>query len=125
MEGKIEEEADAIGNTKSQLRYIYSRLEGVAKTNITTFFEMELRKDSQSPKALLERLDILYGERNRKDKAIQTLHSIRQREDEPFTAFYPRFEKEIADAEAESWDDSSKISYLRNAIHRGGQREGA
>ena len=51
MEGKIEEEADAIGNTKSQLRYIYSRLEGVAKTNITTF-EMELRKDSQSPKAL-------------------------------------------------------------------------
>jgi len=117
MEGKIEEDADAIGNARSQLRYIYSRLEGGAKTNITTFFEMELGKGAQNPQALLERLDILYGERNRKEKAIQALHSIRQREDEPFTAFYPRFEKEIANAEAESWDDSSKISYLRNAIH--------
>jgi hypothetical protein len=117
MEGKIEEDAAAIGNEKSQLRYIYARLEGSAKTNITTFYELELRKTHPSPEALLNRLDVLYGERNCKDKAIQALHTIRQREDEPFTAFYPRFEKEIANAEAESWEDSSKISYLRNALH--------
>lgn len=117
VEGKIEEDAAAIGNGKSQLRYIYSRLEGSARTNITTFYELELRKARPSPEDLIFRLDVLYGERNRKDKAIQALHSIRQREEEPFTAFYPRFEKEIANAEAESWEDSSKISYLRNALH--------
>ncbi|KAF7174268.1 hypothetical protein CNMCM6106_008465 [Aspergillus hiratsukae] len=117
IEGEIEEDAAAIGNERSQLRYIYSRLEGSAKTNITTFYELELRKVSPSPQALINRLDILYGERNRKDKAIQALHTIRQKEDEPFTAFYPRFEKEVANAEAESWEDSSKISYLRNALH--------
>ncbi|PWO19676.1 hypothetical protein PtrARCrB10_11820, partial [Pyrenophora tritici-repentis] len=117
MEGKIEEDAEAIGNAKSQIRYVYSRLEGSARTNITTFFEMELRKNLPNPQALLDRLDLLYGERNRKEKAIHALHTIRQRDDEPFTSFYPRFEKEIANAEAESWNESSKISYLRNAIH--------
>lgn len=117
MEGKIEEDAAAIGNKKSQLRYIFSRLEGAARTNITTFYEMELRREEPNPQALIDRLDILYGERNRKEKAIQALHTIRQKEDESFMAFYPRFEKEIANAEAEAWEDSSKISYLRNALH--------
>jgi hypothetical protein len=40
------------------------RLEGAAKTNVTTFYEMQLRQESPSPHSLLERLDILYGERN-------------------------------------------------------------
>ncbi|KNG46626.1 hypothetical protein TW65_06673 [Stemphylium lycopersici] len=116
MEGKIEEDALAIGSLKTQLRYIYMRLEGAAKTNVTTFYEMQLRQEAPDPYRLLERLDILYGERNRKQKAIQNLHSIRQREDETFICFYPRFEKEIANADAEGWDDDAKISYLRNAL---------
>ena len=89
IEGKIEEDAAAIGDGKSQLQYIYSRLEGAAKTNITTFYELELKSTSPKPQALINRLDVLYGERNCKDKAIQALHTIRQKEDEPFTAFYP------------------------------------
>ncbi|KAF6783884.1 pol-like protein [Colletotrichum musicola] len=117
MEGKIEEDANAIGTPKAQLRYIYTRLEGPAKTSITTFYELELGKVAPSPQALIRRLDLLYGERNRKDKAIQALHTIRQKENESFTAFYPRFEREIANAEAEGWEDSAKISYLRNALH--------
>jgi hypothetical protein len=116
MEGKIEEDAPAIGSLKAQLRYIFMRLEGAAKTNVTTFYEMQLRQVSPNPCQLLERLELLYGERNRKQKAIQNLHSIRQREDETFISFYPRFEKEIANANAEGWDDDAKISYLRNAL---------
>jgi hypothetical protein len=96
MEGKIEEDARAIGTLRAQLRYIFMRLEGAAKTNVTTFYEMQLRQESPDPCRLLERLGILYEERNRKQKAIQNLHSIRQREDETFISFYPRFEKEIA-----------------------------
>jgi hypothetical protein len=70
MEGKIEEDALAIGSLRAQLRYIFMRLEGVAKTNVTTFYEMQLRQESPDPCRLLERLDILYRERNRKQKAI-------------------------------------------------------
>jgi hypothetical protein len=48
MEGKIEENAEAIGSEKSQLRYIYAKLEKIAKTNIITFYELELRKPNSS-----------------------------------------------------------------------------
>jgi hypothetical protein len=116
MEGKIEEDAEAIGNGKAQLRYIYSCLEGGAKTNVTTFFENQVKLRSPSPRGLLDRLELLYGERNRKEKAIQNLYTIRQKEDEAFISFYPRFEKEMANADAESWPEHTKISYLRNAL---------
>jgi hypothetical protein len=116
MEGKIEEDALAIGSLRAQLRYIFMRLEGAAKTNVTTFYKMQLKQELPNPHGLLERLDILYGERNRKQKAIQNLHAIRQREDETFISFYPRFEKEIANADAEGWDNDAKISYIRNAL---------
>jgi hypothetical protein len=46
------------------------RLKGAAKTNVTTFYEMQLRQESLDPYRLLKRLDILYRERNRKQKAI-------------------------------------------------------
>jgi hypothetical protein len=37
MEGKIEEDAQAIRSLKAQLRYIYMRLDGAAKINVTTY----------------------------------------------------------------------------------------
>ncbi|KAF2835751.1 hypothetical protein M501DRAFT_1019738 [Patellaria atrata CBS 101060] len=101
MEGKIEEDAQAIGSLPAQLRYVYMHLQKAAKINMTTFYELEVKKDSPNPYRLLERLNILYGERNRRQKAIQSLHSIRQRDNETFIAFYPRFEREIANADAE------------------------
>jgi hypothetical protein len=64
MEGKIEEDALAIRSLRAQLRYIFMRLKGAAKTNVTTFYEMQLKQESPSPYSLLERLDILYRERN-------------------------------------------------------------
>jgi hypothetical protein len=66
MEGKIKEDALAIGSLRAQLRYIFMRLEGAAKTNVTTFYKMQLRQELPNPHSLLERLDILYGESNRK-----------------------------------------------------------
>ncbi|KAI1506941.1 Retrotransposon gag protein [Pyrenophora tritici-repentis] len=114
--GKIEEDAQAIGSLKAQLRYVYMRLDGAAKTNVTTYYEIQVKEESPNPFKLLDRLELLYGERNRKEKAIQNLYSIRQKDDETFISFYPRFEKEMANADAESWPEHTKISYLRNAL---------
>jgi hypothetical protein len=77
MESKIEEDAQAIGSLKAQLRYIYMRLDGAAKTNVTTYYKIQVKQDSANPFELLNRLELLYGERNRKEKAIQNLYSIR------------------------------------------------
>ncbi|KAG9382304.1 Retrotransposon gag protein [Pyrenophora tritici-repentis] len=56
-----------------------------------------LKEESPNPFKLLDRLELLYGERNRKEKAIQNLYSIRQKDDE-------------------TWPEHTKISYLRNAL---------
>ena len=67
---------------------------------------------------LLTRLDLLYGERDRQQKAVNNLHSIQQGDSESFASFYPRFEREIANANAEGWPDDSKISYLQKALNK-------
>lgn len=92
--------------------YVFMSLEGKAKDNVTTFVEMQIEKRTFDVAELLNRLELLYGERDRKQRATRNLHSIKQGENEPFTSFYPRFERQIANANAEYWPDDSKISYL-------------
>ncbi|KAH7116456.1 hypothetical protein EDB81DRAFT_767475 [Dactylonectria macrodidyma] len=84
MENKLHEDADALGSSMSQFKYVYSRLSGRAKEDVTTFVEIEVTSKERK---------------------------------ESFAAFYPRFEREIANANAEAWPDDSKISYLRNALN--------
>jgi hypothetical protein len=78
------------------------RLDRAAKTNVTTYYEIQVKQDLANPFGLLDRLELLYGERNWKEKAIQNLYLIRQKDNETFISFYPRFEKEMANADAES-----------------------
>jgi hypothetical protein len=78
---------------------------------------MQTEKRTFDVAELLNRLELLYGERDRKQRATRNLHSIKQGENEPFTSFYPRFEREIANANAEYWPDDSKISYLQEALN--------
>jgi hypothetical protein len=40
------------------------RLEGAAKTNVTTYYKITLRQELLNPYELLDRLKILYEERN-------------------------------------------------------------
>jgi hypothetical protein len=101
MEDKVNKDALAIRSLGAQLRCIFMCLEGVAKTNITMFYEIQLKQELPDPYRLLVRLDILYGECNRKPKAIQNLYSICQQEDISFVSFYSCFKKEIANSDAE------------------------
>jgi hypothetical protein len=117
MENKLQEDADALGTSAAQLKYIFSRLTGNAKENVTAYVEMESKKPTTDPATLLARLDLLYGDRDREQKAIQALHHIKQGEYESFASFYSKFEREIGNANAESWPDNSKMSYLRHALN--------
>lgn len=119
MENKLREDADALGNPRLQFTYVYSRLAGKAKQNVTTYVRNETRQTDTEPDpaVLLTRLELLYGDHDLERKAIQALHSLKQGENESFNSFYPRFEKEISNANAESWPDNSKISYLVNALN--------
>jgi hypothetical protein len=112
MENKLSEDSQVLGDKLSQFRYVYSRLKGKAKEQVTTFVEVGVGNRAGTTKELLYRLDLLYGQRDRKQRAIRNLSKISQGETEPFTSFYSRFEKKIANAQAENWPNDSKISYL-------------
>ncbi|KAM4061963.1 retrotransposon gag protein [Hirsutella rhossiliensis] len=116
-EGKLRVDKEALGDAEGHFMYIFMSLEGKAKDNVTTFVEMQTEKKTFNVAELLNRLELLYGERDRKQRATRNLHSIKQGENEPFTSFYPRFEREIANANAEYWPDDSKISYLQEALN--------
>ncbi|KAM4062520.1 retrotransposon gag protein domain-containing protein [Hirsutella rhossiliensis] len=116
-EGKLRVDKEALGDAEGHFMYIFMSLEGKAKDNVTTFVEMQTEKRTFNVAELLNRLELLYGERDRKQRATRNLHSIKQGENEPFTSFYPRFEREIANANAEYWPDDSKISYLQEALN--------
>ncbi|KAF6802564.1 pol-like protein, partial [Colletotrichum plurivorum] len=73
MENKLAEDADALGNELSRFRYVFSRLKGNAKDNVTTFVELGVKNANGTTKELLFRLDLLYGQRDRKQRAIQNL----------------------------------------------------
>lgn len=116
-EGKLRVDNEALRDAEGHFIYVFMSLKGKAKDNVTTFVEMQVEKRTFNVTELLNRLKLLYGERDRKQKATHNLHSIKQGEDEPFTSFYPRFEKEIANANAKYWPDESKISYLQEALN--------
>ncbi|KAF1739610.1 hypothetical protein CRV24_001546 [Beauveria bassiana] len=116
-EGKLRVDKEALGDAEGHFMYVFMSLEGKAKGNVTTFVEMQIEKRTFDVAELLNRLELLYGERDRKQRATRNLHLIKQGEDEPFTSFYPRFEREIANANAEYWPDDSKIAYLQEALN--------
>jgi hypothetical protein len=96
---------------------VYSRLKGKAKELVITFVEVGVSNRAGTTKKLLYRLDLLYGQKDRKQRAIRNLSKISQEEIEPFILFYSRFEKKIANTQAENWPNDSKISYFQNALN--------
>jgi hypothetical protein len=57
-----------------------------------------------------------YSDPNRRKQALISLYSIKQKSNESFARFLPRFETELANAGAFSFDDTIKISLLEHAV---------
>jgi hypothetical protein len=85
------------------------------------FMSTKEEDDNGSGVQLLEYLAATYSDPNRQKKALSNICSIKQKANEPFTKFLPRFETELANAGALSFDDNIKISLLENAVNRGMQ----
>jgi hypothetical protein len=74
-----------------QIRVLAS--EKKAKKQATTFVEVSVGNCAGTTKELLYQFDLLYGQKNRKQRAIRNLSKISQGKTKPFTSFYSRFEK--------------------------------
>lgn len=106
MENKLSVDGPAIGSPQEQFIYIFSRLEKLAWKNTGTYVKM--RRNDGTPQELLDHLEGIYGDPNSKARAARRLHQMRQQEDQPFSKFLPRLEKEFADIGALEWPNEAK-----------------
>jgi hypothetical protein len=103
MENKLADDGAALGDSHSQLRYVFARLEKNALKNVATF--VRERRDTGGPMDLLLYLERIYGDPNLTARAAQRLQSLRQGEKVPFSKFLPILEREFADAGAMEWHE--------------------
>ncbi|KAM4063677.1 hypothetical protein HRG_006807 [Hirsutella rhossiliensis] len=69
------------------------------------------------PDLFLDYLNRRYGDPNAKARALDRLRSLKQKPDESFASFFPKFEKELADSGGGEWADVVQINYLEGAIN--------
>ena len=115
MQQKLRVDGAAIGSADSQVAFIYSRLAGTARTNVTAW--VRARQGRTTPEEFLTHLETLYGDENEQARAANRLHNLRQRENQSFRRFLPLLEREFADAGASEWDDNAKKPILIRAIN--------
>ncbi|XP_044717391.1 reverse transcriptase (RNA-dependent DNA polymerase) domain-containing protein [Hirsutella rhossiliensis] len=70
-----------------------------------------------APDLFLDYLNRRYGDPNAKARALDRLRSLKQKPDESFASFFPKFEKELADSGGGEWADVVQINYLEGAIN--------
>lgn len=116
IENKLAIDAAAIGGPPEQFLYVFSRLEKNAWKNVTTF--VRKHRENGDPTALLQYLEMLYGDPNAAARAARRLHQLRQGEKQPFSKFLPILEREFADAGAISWPDEAKRPILLGALNQ-------
>ena len=81
------------------------------------FAERALQIGQYNPNGLLNYLKECYTDPDISQRALERLCRIRQADNEPFAAFFPRFERELMENDGAAWPDYFKISYLEKALN--------
>jgi hypothetical protein len=117
MKNKLMVDGRAIGGHREQFAYVYSRLERTPQNMTIAFVERGGKDGTHNPDQYLAYLDECYGDPNAQARAIDRLRTIRQKEDESFAAFLPKFEREMADSGGGEWVDAVQVNYLEGALN--------
>ena len=81
------------------------------------FAEKALQIGQYNPNDLLNYLKEYYTDPDVSQRALKRLRRIHQRDNKPFAAFLPRFERELIENDGAAWPDYFKISYLERALN--------
>ena len=81
------------------------------------FAERAAQTGLYNTNGLLNYLKEYYTNPNASQKTLEYLRRIRQRENEPFAAFLPRFKRELMENDGAVWPDYFKVSYLKGALN--------
>ena len=100
----------------SQFYAIFNKLRDNAVKNVTPWVTQNLAAGTATYEGLLTELSRLYDDPAQEAKALSKLKSMKQLERESFSNFFPKFEKELANAGGTSIGDQIKIMFLRTAL---------
>ena len=81
------------------------------------FAKKALQIRQYNPNGLLNYLKEYYTDPDVNQRVLERLRRIRQGDNEPFAAFFPRFERELIENDGTVWPDYFKISYLKGALN--------
>ena len=116
-ESKIRIDGAAIGSEMDQLDYVHSRLRKGAANMVRAFIKQKREAGDGSAGDLIAYMEGIYGDPDKVDRALSQLHRLRQRVDEPFSAFLPRFETLLSEAGGSGFPSAVQIAYLRESIN--------
>ena len=81
------------------------------------FVERAAQTGLYNTNGLLNYLKKYYTDPNVNQRALEHLCWIRQGENKPFAAFFPRFKRELIESDNMVWLNYFKISYLEGALN--------
>ena len=81
------------------------------------FAEKAAQTGLYNTNSLLNYLKECYTDPDISQRALERLRRIRQGENKPFTAFLPRFKRELMKSDGAVWPDYFKVSYLKGALN--------
>ena len=81
------------------------------------FAEKATQTGLYNTNSLLNYLKECYTDPNVSQRALERLRRIRQRENKPFAAFLPRFERELIESDGAVWPNYFKVFYLEGALN--------
>ena len=117
MRRKLELDHHLYGGDPELFYLIYSCLDSKPQGVVAVYYAKGGSNCDSSPWDFLAYLDQCYADTNEQARAAATLRTLRQRDNQTFAAFLPRFEKILAQAGGATWPDSAKITFLDGALN--------
>lgn len=116
---KIETDGAAIGNDRDQFNYLYTTFESDAQTRVANWVHAvrAYRPDEVTAHGFFMHSQSVFGDPNAQRNALVKLNSLRQRQNELFSEFLPRFEEILAKANGDIWPDNVKINHLTCSLN--------
>ncbi|KAF7136973.1 hypothetical protein CNMCM5793_006677 [Aspergillus hiratsukae] len=119
LRAKLLVDAAALGNEQDRVLYTYNRLTGSAAARMLPWMEQHVMIDKPRKKILdkmWEQMDHLFLDRNRQEKAVRGLATLRQA-NRPFSEMMADFNRLLMEAGGHEWTSDVKVSYLDNALN--------
>jgi hypothetical protein len=114
---KLRVDGPSIGSDYDQFLYLFHRLQGDALKTVRAYVEEKTYDGTGDGSAFLAYLGTIYNDPNKKSRALRTLASLRQKENEAFANFLPRFETALANAGGQEFSEAQRVTYLHLALN--------